>query len=191
MKDSRLFPVALIYVESTGVEGATRMQKLVLIAQEGTELPEAFEYDAGPFGPYSWELERALDKLAGKAVIQINHVTNEVGNKKTVYSLTDIGVRVGKKMVESDDIKPFLNIAVEIKKEYVHRRMMDLLDYVYSKYPDLTTETELDTDRLHDPDSRSQFLELGAKYGETVFIGPIPKEGHDMRSSAEELFLLE
>jgi uncharacterized protein YwgA len=191
MKNSRLFPVVLMYVEGTGVEGATRMQKLVFIAQEETELPEAFEYEAGPYGPYSWELERALDQLAGKDVVDINHITNEVGNEKTVYSLTDIGIRVGKKMVESEDIKPFLDIAVNIKDEFGDRRMKDLLDYVYTKYPGLTTETELDTDRLHDPDSRSQFLEPGSKHGETKFIGPGPKEGHNMRSSAKELFSVE
>ena len=191
MKNKRLFPVALMYVDGTGVDGATRMQKLVFIAQEETEVPEAFEYEPGPFGPYSWELERALDELAGKGVIKIEHVTNEVGNEKTIYRLTEIGVRVAKRMIEYDELKHFLDTAVDIKDEFGDTRMKHLLDYVYTKYPDLATETELDTDRLHDPDSRSQFLEPGSKHGETKFVGPGPKEGHDMRSSAKELFSVE
>ena len=189
MKDSRLFPVALMYVGGDGVDGATRMQKLVFLGQEEFEIPEKYDYEPGPFGPYSSELEYQLSQLANKGLVEVSPVRNEVGNEKHVYRLTDSGILLGKKMASSDELRPYLDIAEEVLSEYGDRPLGRLLGYVYSRYEELTICTELDTDRLRDPEARSQFLEPGEKYGQSKYLGGIsPEESHSMRSSAKELF---
>jgi uncharacterized protein YwgA len=160
MTETQLLPIALLYVEGReAVEGATRMQKLVFLMQEETEAPETYEYRPGQFGPFSPELAGSLAAFERKGYIERETVPNAAGHEKYIYSLTPEGIQVAKKMLKSDSYSRLFDHATEIKERFNTEPLDDLLQYVYGNYEELTTDTELDTDRLFDPEADSEFLE--------------------------------
>lgn len=149
-------PLILLYTENReGISGSTRFQKLVFLAEKESDIPELYEYIPHKYGPYSPDLSQDLQKLSEHGLIERNHTFNGVGNRTYTYSLTTKGIRVAKEYV--NDYEPLFRELSKIKQRYNKERIDDLLDYVYRKYPNYTTETELDKDKLSSKDA-SQFL---------------------------------
>ncbi len=157
-------PLVLLYTqENNRVDGATRFQKLVFLSQEESDLPETYSYHADKYGPYSHELQSDLDRLIREEFIELNVVNNWAGNPKYVYTLTTKGRQVSKGLLDrAESVFSKIDQATE---RYSGRNLDDLLSYVYSEYPEYAEETELDVERLHDPEAPSQFLEPGQEEG--------------------------
>jgi uncharacterized protein YwgA len=150
---------ALYTAENRSVDGATRLQKLVFLAQQETGVGTVFDFEPGDYGPFSVELAGEADRLIAEGYISQHTVQNAIGNPKHKYALEPKGIRFAKKLV--DQYRGFFHELSSINKKYGDWRLKRLLSYVYEEYPEYTSETKLDTDRLHDPDARSQFLEPG------------------------------
>lgn len=179
-----LLPIALLYTRgSRSIDGATRFQKLMFLAQEESELNSVYAFHADNFGPYSHELTSDLEYFIQEGYIEKNTVTNSVGNEKHVFGLTNKGIKVAQSMAQKEKYKPILQQADWIKSKFNDWNIERLLKYVYKKYPQYTIESELDLQRLFDPDARSQFLEP-----DTDYMGPGPEEGIEMKSSPEDIF---
>lgn len=183
MTTNSKLPLVLLYTNGgESIDGATRFQKLVFLAQQETNLSDIYSYHADKYGPFSPELHKDLEALRVDGYIEKNIVTNEVGNEKYVYSLTPNGISSAKDLL-TDSNKGVFDIATDIKQEYNDKPLQELLRYVYRKYDDYATASELDLDRLFDPDARSQFLEEDREY-----IGTKPGEWKEVNPSAEEFF---
>lgn len=186
MEDSGLFPIALLYAQgASGVEGATRFQKLVFLAQEETDLGSRYTFHAEKYGPYSYDLASTLEMTIDRDVVTRNVIENEVGNEKHAYGLTEKGVRMAKEMVSREEYERMFDVAARTKRRFDGWQLDRLLRYVYRNYPEYATETDLDTERLFDPESRSQFLEPDR---EADFAGQGPEEALKMNYSAEDAF---
>jgi uncharacterized protein YwgA len=59
------------------------------------------------------------------------------------FSLTENGLRKVKEMIESGEYKPIVDGIRKIKSKYGHYSLSDLLYYVYTKFPEMTTESEI------------------------------------------------
>ncbi len=110
------------------------------------------------FGPYSRELESDINLFVEKGLVSKHEVYNEVGNPKHIFSLTNSGIRVAKRLLNKDQYDTVFEEINKIKSKYNEEKIGDLLRYVYGKYPEYATESTLDFDSLFDPDARSQFL---------------------------------
>lgn len=180
-------PLAFLYTRNRdAVEGSTRFQKLVFLGQEETDLPEEYEYRPDNFGPFSPGLHGDLKMLAQRGFVEKRTETNGVGNDRHVYRLTRKGIKSAQDFARRDRTGKIFDSATEVKREWGGKRIDDLIRYVYNKYDDYATESELDLDRLFDPESESQFLEADAEY-----IGPGPGEWKDLNPSADELFSID
>lgn len=160
MDKSTLLPIALLYTEgSASVDGATRMQKLVFLAQKEGNLSDFYDFEPGDFGPFSADLARDLNELDRRGVIEVNKVQNEMGQEKYVFGLTKQGIRVAKNLLQKEGVGRIFDEVEGIKREYNNQLLNNMLQYVYRKYDSYTTETNLDTEALFDPDATSEFLE--------------------------------
>jgi uncharacterized protein YwgA len=187
MSDPQKLPLVFLLTEDRdAIDGATRFQKLVFLAQEEGGLPNHYSFHADNFGPYSPGLHSDLEALAEQGYIDKNTVRNEVGNEKYVYSLNLKGIREAKSLLKIDQNKPLFDAVAEIKKKYNNKPLQRLLKYVYRSYEEYRTETELDLDRLFDPDARSQFLKKDRE-----FKGTKPGEWKEVNPTAEEFFSVE
>ena len=157
MESNTLVPLILLYTDNrASIDGATRFQKLVFLAQEEGEMPEAYDdFRPDRFGPFSKSLHHDLNVFRQQGYIERDVVTNEYGQERHIYSLTETGIRVAKAIV--DDYRPVFDAATVIKERHNSQPLPDLLDYVYTKYADYRTATEVDTKSLFDPDTKSEF----------------------------------
>lgn len=148
MTDSGLLPIVLLYIGGDSIDGATRFQKLVFLAQKETDLPEIYEYQADKYGPFSPDLSKALDKLEERGYIKKRVEETRAGHEKYNYSLTREGVHLAKKMVNRDKYEDLFEKGEKIKKEHNDKPIDTLLKYVYKKYPKMAENTELDKNAL-------------------------------------------
>lgn len=157
MTNPDAIPIAFLYTEGRErIEGATRFQKLIFLAQQEGAVEE-FKYQPEQFGPYSPELAGVLDSLVAAGLVEKNVWTNEYGKEKHVYSLTVDGIQYAQDLLDNDRSKHLFDMASEIKGKYNDWGLERLLRYVYRTYEDYASETELDTDRLFDPEAESVF----------------------------------
>lgn len=173
------------------IAGATRFQKLVFLAQEESDLPREYDYKPDRFGPFSPQLHSDISTLVEDGYVEETHETNAVGHTRHEFKLTDSGYRVAREFAAKDTTGRIFGSAEEVKREWGETRIRLLIQYVYNKYEKYTTSSELDLDRLFDPDAESQFLDSeGAEEGDD-FAGPGPGEWQDLNPSADELFSTE
>ncbi|MFB6177752.1 MAG: PadR family transcriptional regulator [Halobaculum sp.] len=188
MPESTLIPLTVLYTDGRSrVEGATRFQKLVFLTQAETRVPEQYPYHADKYGPFSPHLQEDLQELAADGLLGRTSETNAVGNERYVYSITPDGIRTVRRTVEATDgLEQLLDSVQQIKREYNDEPLQHLLKYVYRNYESYTTASELDLDRLFDPDTESQFLDPEDPADQ--FSGPPPGEWKERNSSAEDIF---
>jgi len=187
MADYNRLPLIFLHTENdSSISGATRFQKLVFIGQqEQDKIPEVYSYHADKFGPFSPELHGDLNQLHEIGLIEKNTVTNEVGNERFDYGLTDEGIQKARGLLKHDKLDPVFDTVQMVKKEWNNKPLPEVLQYVYHNYQEYTTESELDLEQLFDPDTRSQFLKEDRE-----FAGSEPGEWKKMNPSADELFSL-
>ncbi|MFD1588475.1 helix-turn-helix transcriptional regulator [Halorientalis brevis] len=142
-----LLPLALLYADrSRQIEGATRFQKLAFLTQKEGDIGERHEFKADKYGPFSPTLAGALKTLETKGYLQRDIRTTQKGNEEYIYSLTNKGRRAIQNLRQDEerDIDSILDAAQQIKQSNNNVPLDRLLRYVYKKFPEYTSESELD-----------------------------------------------
>src|SRR6056297_3449618 len=118
MDHNTLVPLIVLYTDNrSSVDGATRFQKLIFLAQEEGGMPEVYDdFRPDRYGPFSKSLHRDLDIFREAGLIERNAVTNEYGQGKYVYSLTTKGQKVARGLIE--DYRAFFETAEAIKERH-------------------------------------------------------------------------
>jgi len=159
MPPSSKLPIVFLYTDqSSSIEGATRFQKLVFLAQEEKNLKGYYDFRPDRFGPYSVGLRADIEALENQGLIERDVKTNKYGHARIGYSLTPDGIQEAKNLLELGNESVF-DIIQEVKREYNDRTISGLLKYVYRKYDEYVEATDLDTESLFDPDAVSEFEE--------------------------------
>lgn len=142
-----LLPLALLYADGCReIRGATKLQKLAFLAQEEYGVEELHNFKPDKYGPFSPSLASAVNALEQKGLVREREEQVPGGNKMLVYSLTDKGVRVLKKLLHDrdEDIERMLESAEDVKKDWGYSSLDRLLQHVYQSYPRYTSESRLD-----------------------------------------------
>lgn len=63
--------------------------------------------------------------------------------EETRYFLTDIGKKKVEELLKKAEYKPFVNGIRKVKSRFAKYSLNDLLYYVYTRYPGMTTESEI------------------------------------------------
>lgn len=140
MIDRELLPLALLRAnDGEEIQGRTRMQKLVFLIQEEFEdaehkLPETYTYVPYDYGPFARDLYDDLDRLKDRGVIEEERVEMADGTYKYNYRLTDQADGYLSNLPQQK-FERTQRFAEQIKSEFNDIRLPELLDYVYSKYP--------------------------------------------------------
>jgi len=134
---------------------------LTFLAQQEDDI-DVFDFRAESYGPYSPGLASVLDSLVAAGLIEQNTWENGYGQEKHVYALTPDGIQYAQDLLNED--QSVFEVANRIKEQYNDWGLERLLRYVYRTYEEYASETELDTERLFDPEAESVFVE---RAGET------------------------
>lgn len=154
MRNEETLTLSLLYTRNReAIKGATRFQKLVFLAQEEQRFAEVFEFEPYNYGPYSSELATTVRGLEARGLVKTDVETNAYGQERAVYRLTREGIARIRKETNERDLDEVFSAAEEIKTTYNGWGTERLLKYVYRKYDEYTTDTDIDLDRLFDPDA--------------------------------------
>lgn len=141
----KLLPLALMYAnDGEPIEGRTRLQKMVFLLQKELEQREqsrvtepAYDFIPYDYGPFSRGLYDDLDAMIDQQFVDDTEEPLQSGKVKYIYEIENDGQGLIESEAESwEDVKEILQIAREIKREYNDMLLSELIELVYSEYPD-------------------------------------------------------
>lgn len=139
----KLLPLGVLYATEDGqLEGITRFQKLVFLAQRERDGEEPYEFRADDYGPFSQELYDDIDRLVDAGFVDYDERETDMGNTVQVYTLTDKGERAVRRSDDSKFPVPIAELSA-LGEEFGAVDLWDLLEYVYTSYPRTARNSEL------------------------------------------------
>jgi uncharacterized protein YwgA len=137
----KMLPLALMYAgNEEGIEGRTRLQKLIFLMQQESEgeisesLNEDYEFVPYDYGPFSKEVYQDLDSMSGELVRTKKERTAD-GNTKYSYRLTEEGQKFVEDNLTKREGEQIMDWAKALRNQYEDVYLSDLIEEVYSKYP--------------------------------------------------------
>lgn len=149
MNRRHILPLLLLKAnDQEPIEGRTRLQKLMFLLQqqlneEGGDLPWEYTFEAYDYGPFAKALYHDIDYLrrSGLLAEQERHIDTDV--KQYDYKLTQEGSDLVEEAREAIGLEELLREAETIKQEFNDMRLDELIDYVYSEYPEFAKNSVL------------------------------------------------
>ena len=157
--------------EAEPIQGTTRLQKLLFLIEREAGLPAAegpdFQFTPWKFGPVSKELYDDLEKLENLGLLESDPISapsltelDEYGlsfddlmgdeesqargsTEEKRYRLTPLGLQWVNRHINQRGQREMLDKIRRIKAKYGALSLQDLLHYVYKKYPDMATASEI------------------------------------------------
>jgi len=147
----------LLFYSVNDLEGLTRLQKLLFLIEEESELSEefsdlSFDFEAYKFGPFSEQVYDEIELLVNMGAVKVvdpdydvneyleNPNGSEFAGKKLV--LTKKGEKIAEELCEvlDDSLEKDLE---DLVSKYGSMSSDDLLEYVYRQYPEYTENSEI------------------------------------------------
>lgn len=152
--------------------GITRLQKLLFLLEKEmgiTAKNDQFHFEAYKAGPYSSKVYDDLEYLENLGFLR-GEIVGESTDEESLeleklnfddlieeksesnyadayvernFSLTDKGRNKIEQLLEKNEYQPFLEGIRKIKSKYGNYSLSDLLFYVYTKYPEMTSNSEI------------------------------------------------
>ncbi len=121
------------------VRGTTRLHKIAFLAVEEGGIDVDAEFVPHFYGPWSPDVQRALNELVEARIIDV--IVDETGvqdeSPPKVYSLTDNGKELLKTTLARLNREELLRLKFIIRR-YGFMPLTYLLTYIYTKYPEYT-----------------------------------------------------
>lgn len=133
--------------------GKTRLMKLIfLLWKEGKfdEISQKTTFKPYKYGPFDAEVYDAIEALEELGIVEENQESKEMEEYEdigesydadTIYKLTPIGIAKVKRIVDELPADVMRKI-VNYKTIYNHKPLVEILHYVYSKYPEYAVLSE-------------------------------------------------
>lgn len=126
------------------VKGVTRLQKIVFLIQKEIGLGD-FKFIPYKYGPYSKEIDDLIIELKDEGLIDISeedltYILHESPLK--ILKLTKDGMREAEHFIDNLD-KEVIMKAKFYTRIYSHVALIYLIAYVYAKYPEYTTFSQI------------------------------------------------
>lgn len=148
--DLELLPLLLAYAdEEAPIEGRTRLQKMVFRVQQ--EHPGAVDAGGFPFkpydyGPYSPKLAGTISNLIEAGELSETKRKLEGSDRvKYEYELTPEGHETVEAILSESPDDLMTNVE-SVKQRYNQLSLPDVLDDIYSDYPQYAVESEFSPD---------------------------------------------
>lgn len=151
MNTRKMLPLALLYAnKEQQIEGRTRFQKLIFLMQtegnlDGLDPTNTYRFEPYDYGPFSSVLYDDLDDLIERGLI--NDSKEELDEEEDIvkyeYRLNDEGQQFVEEYLSDGAVAQIVREAERIVQEYSDVPLPELIDIVYSKYPDYAENSVL------------------------------------------------
>ena len=151
MNIRKMLPLALLYAdEEHQIDGRTRFQKLIFLMQvegnlDGLAPTDMYRFEPYDYGPFSSTLYDDLDIHIKRELIDDSKekLDEEDDIVKYKYHLEPEGQEFVEGRLSEGMLEPIINEAKRIVGEYSDMPLPELIDLVYSKYPDYAENSVL------------------------------------------------
>lgn len=149
MRRRQLLPLVLLEAENEEpVEGRTRLQKLMFLTQKqfeekGESLDWGYPFRAYDYGPFAKELYDDLDQLRRRGFIEEREQQLDDDVIQYDYLLTDEGQEFVQEELADRCPEGVAEIAESVKAEFNGVALQQLIDYVYTEYPEYAENSVL------------------------------------------------
>ncbi|MCD2204022.1 SocA family protein [Halobacterium sp. KA-6] len=151
MNTRKMLPLALLYAdEEHQIDGRTRFQKLIFLMQmEGNlndlDPTDTYRFEPYDYGPFSSTLYDDLDSHIERGLIEDSkeELDEEDDIVKYEYQLESDGQEFVEEQVSENEFGRIVQEAERIIEEYGDIPLPELIDLVYSKYPDYAENSVL------------------------------------------------
>lgn len=138
--------MALIHAENNEpVQGRTRLQKMVFLLQQRTpdwKIPE-YQFEAYDYGPFSKSLYDDLDNLIERNLVEENREEFDQDKILYEYNLTEKGKKAVRLITDEQEWEELILRADEIKSQFNRMELAEVLDFVYTEYPQFAENSVL------------------------------------------------
>lgn len=133
--------ILYLYLPSSGdkkiIDPIRIMKGMFLICKEIKEFGNLYKFEPYLYGPCSFEIYSDLRELIAKGIVQEH--TQEI-HYWSLYSLTNLGEKNAKEIIQKIP-EEYLKKISDIKQTITKLHFMELLRFIYSKYPDYTKKS--------------------------------------------------
>lgn len=151
MNTRKKLPLALLYADKENqIDGRTRFQKLIFLMQMEGNLndlapTETYRFEPYDYGPFSSTLYDDLDSHIERGLIDDSkeELDEEDDIVKYKYQLKAEGEDFVEENVSEGEFERMVREAERIVQEYGDIPLPELIDIVYSKYPDYAENSVL------------------------------------------------
>lgn len=149
MRRRQLLPLVLLGAEDEeSVEGRTRLQKLMFLIQkrmeeQGDSLDWGYPFRAYDYGPFAKELYDDLDRLRRRGFIEEREQRLDDDVIQYDYVLTPKGREFVREELEERRPDGLAETAETVKDEFNDVPLQQLIDYVYTEYPEYAENSVL------------------------------------------------
>ena len=151
MNTRKMLPLALLYAdEEHRIDGRTRFQKLIFLMQMEGNLndlapTDTYRFEPYDYGPFSSTLYDDLDIHIERGLIDDSkeELDEEDDIVKYEYQLEPEGQEFIEEELSEGELERIVNEAKRIVREYGDMPLPELIDLVYSKYPDYAENSVL------------------------------------------------
>lgn len=141
--NDKLLPLGILYAtEGEELEGITRFQKLVFLAQRERDGAAPYDFRADNYGPFAPDLYDDIDRLVDAGFVDYHEDETQMGNTKQVYKLKNKGKRAVERS-NPEDFPVDTSDLNSLNEEFSDRSLWDVLEYVYTEYPRMARNSEL------------------------------------------------
>jgi len=150
MTRRHLLPLVLLEAEDGDpIEGRTRLQKLMFLIQKrleehGEPIKWGYLFQPYDYGPFAKELYDDLDQLRRRGLVEERerHLDDDVIQYN--YILTSKGENYVEEQFDGqEEIKKMSKAASCIKNSFNHIPLQQLIDHVYTEYPEYAENSVL------------------------------------------------
>lgn len=151
MNTRKMLPLALLYAdEEHQIDGRTRFQKLIFLMQMEGNLndlapTDTYRFEPYDYGPFSSTLYDDLDIHIERGLIDDSkeELDEEDDIVKYKYQLEPEGQKFIQARLSEGALERIVNEAERIVGQYGDMPLPELIDLVYSKYPDYAENSVL------------------------------------------------
>lgn len=149
MRRRHLLPLVLLGVEDEEpVEGRTRLQKLMFLIQkrleeQGEQLSWGYQFRPYDYGPFAKELYDDLDRLRRRDFVAEREQRLDDDVIQYDYVLTPKGEKCIRERLGEPHLEGLAETAEAVKDDFNDIPLQQLIDYVYSEYPEYAENSVL------------------------------------------------
>lgn len=149
MRRRHLLPLVLLGVgDEAPVEGRTRLQKLMFLIQQrledqGGAIKWGYSFEPYDYGPFAKALYDDLDELQRRSLVKERERCLDDDVIQYDYVLTKDGGEYVREKLDNSHFDSLTITAESVKDEFNDMPLQQLIDYVYTEYPEYAENSVL------------------------------------------------